>query len=1060
MDLVLAFFSFLSQAPVVVGSINLLTLFSFGREGTHFIAKKLRREQPPDELFWSLFLSSSFCTLRDVISRHEHLAHITRKIRNKKLERRIDLSPSDLSVLFKCVPRHEDKMIQSYFSFLFKQIVHGVAELEVLPREELNSILQQAQEEVWTNWQSCLRDAYLRCPSLGGYTHQKQQERLALLASGEAIPPPGSGADERFIQASAPRCLKQELLTPDGRSLLSARPDATPTDWWKSLSDLLDNGPVFLTGPGGMGKTSFLSSLYRAIAQGEPEAEFSCAFLLSLDALMREPAPEIHLGISPLADASQSVLLRKIAQLSDMPGQERGWKKVLLQKFPVFFEQPVLLMLDGLNEMSGQATQDKAYLRHQILSEIRCLSDRERYPNVRIVVTSRIDRENLLESQLSSLPGFRHVVLGGVELPSELHGFLSARKIPLSPTMVELLKRPMYCQAVKDMLHQGSLPSTQFQLLDQMYRRLCRQGQDNMSDKVRLPCLGYLTEYFVPILAYAHWREGKLDEDLIQRQYDCFLQWSPMILCGTRQNKFEFMDQLHPVTHHLNLIVRYLCETMQLLFWEDGSFSFCHQDYRDFLVARYFLQRMEFMRRKPDCPLWQDTNVVNTLRLNTYSTGIMHLIYQAVSFSLPPSQGEDAPFVQKFYWDVDWKKTGFLPGHALWYTTAYQLVDLRGLEDVAYGGADLSGDALRIFAPLLSRVQQEEASLTETIHLSGRLLQNLIEVLMKCCELFRSRKDYRQARAITRAARHILSYNPDRLSMGNVVDYNESKVIFTQFLENGTDDELGTALEQLAHSVAHGAPFRYACNTLAMLLVSPHPKIRSHPAFLAFRQEFLRGQAPGVCAFRLYHAALFDPRKEGEDWQPRIYSLRQMLYLLSDHRVRVTGLTAARLEFFSPQDLQNLDLDCIHAPLWDSPFPPMENILLIRRFLAEIRDIETENTRWKHYMQGLSALYDRPPHIADAKRELAKAGKRDVRARLLLAFLDRDPEKLHLYYQRLRPERRVLPKDIGGYCVREYYTRDIARFCHALRTEALRRKYGRRQSDKLWPGYMAEENSP
>lgn len=1060
MDLVTAFFSFLSQAPVVVGSINLLIFFSFGKEGTLFIAKKLRKEQPPDELFWSLFLSSSFFTLRDVISRHDHLSHITKKIRKKNLECQINLSPSDLSVLFECVPRHEDKMIQNYFSFLFKQIVHGLAELEVLPREELNGILQQAQEEIWANWQSCLRDACQRHPSLSVYTHQKTLERLALLPAGEAIPPPESGADTRFIQTSTPRYLKQEILTPDGRSLLSARPGSTPMDWWKSLFDLLDKGPLFLTGPGGMGKTSFLNALYHAIAQGEPEAEFSCALLLSLDALMQMPTPEIHLGISPLADASQSILLRKIARLTDMPGQERGWKKVFLQKFPVFFEQPVLLMLDGLNEMSGQATQDKAHLRHQILSEIKCLSNKEHYPNVRIVVTSRIDRENLLNAQLSSLPGFRHVVLGDVELPPEINAFLLPGKIPLSSTMRELLKRPMYCWAVKDMLHHSFLPSTQFQLLDQMYRRLCRQGEDNMFDKVRLPCLRYLTEYFVPILAYAHWREGKLDEDLIQRQYDHFLQWSPMILRNTNQNKFDFDEQLSPVTHNLNLIVKYLSETMQLLFWEGESFSFCHQDYRDFLVAKYFLQRMEFMRQKPDYPLWQDNNVVNTLRLNTYSTGIMHLIYQAVSFSLPPDEGEDSPFVQKFYWDVDWKKAGFLPGHALWYTTAYQLVDMRGLEHVPYGGNDLSTDALRIFAPLLSHVQQEEASSTETIHLSGRLLQNLIEVLMKCCELCRSRKDYLQARAITRAARHILSYNLDELSMGNVVDYNESKVIFTQFLESGTDDELGTALEQLAHSVVHGAPFRYACNTLAMLLVSPHPKIRSHPAFLSFRQEFLQGQSPEVCAFRLYHAALFDPRKEGEDWQPRIYSLRQMLYLLSDHKVHATGLTAARLQSFSPHDLQNLDLGCIHAPLWNSPLPPMENILLIRRFLTEIRDIEMENTKWKHYMQGLIALYNQPPHIAEAKRELKKAGKQDVRAQMLLAFLNKDLGKLHLCYQRLRPNHRTMPKDIGGYCVWRYYNQDIARFYYALREVALCQKYGRRQSDKLCLRYISREKYP
>lgn len=1039
MDLVLAFFSFLAQQPVLLGSINLLTLLSFGRDGTLFLAKILRREPAPDELFWSLFLGSGYHTLCAVLTEQGHISSIRAKLMKKKLTCQTTLSTDNLTTLFQCAPSKKEEIIRNYFSFFVKQIVQGLADLEILSPKELNSILQEAQEKVWTNWQSSLRNAYRCHPSLRGYVQEKKQEQVALLITGETIPLPVSGADTRFMHLSAPYYLKQEISTPDGQSWLAARPGGEPLDWWKSLFDQLDKGPLFLTGPGGMGKTSFLSALYQTIAQGELETKFSCALLLSLDTLMREPAPEIHRDIDPLADATQSVLLRRIARVTDTSGQEKGWKKVFLQKYPILFDQPVLLMLDGLNEMNGQAVQQNRDLYDQILKEINCLSNKEHYPNVRIVVTSRIDRENLLKSQLSCLPGFQHMVLGGVELPSELRTFLLEHsRITLSPTMYELLKRPMYCWAVKDMLDDGVLPSTQFQLLDQMYRRLCRQGENNMADQAQLPCLRYLMEYFVPILAYADWRGAPLKRNLIQDQYDNFLQWIPIIAHDNHTDDLNIKDQLRPIIQNPNLIARYLSETMQLLFSEDQDFSFCHQDYRDFLVAKYFLQRMKYMRQEPDSPLWLEEEFVNTLRLNTYNTSIMHLLYQAVSFSLPPNEGEHSRFVQQFRWDVDWKKTGLLAGHVLWYTTAYQLVDMRGLEDVPYGGKDLSTDALHIFGPLLSYVDFNTQLLPSTIHLSGRLLQNLIEVLMKCCELFRSQKNYQKARAITDAARHILSYNSDKFSMGNVVDYNESKVIFTQFLEHSTDDELGTALELLAHSTAdHNAPLRYACNTLAMLLVSPHPKIRSHPVFLNFRQEYLQGRCPEVCAFWLYYDALFDSRKEDEDWQPRIYSLRQLLYLLSDYKVCVSSQIANHLENCSIEELKNLNRNCITPPHAGSPHLPIENILFIRRFLSEIQHVEGPNTQWKHYMKGLSALYYLPPDITGAKEELTKVGEKDVRAQMLLAFLDNDLEKLKQCYQSLRPIQHTFPEDIGKYCVWAYYGRDITKIYHDLLTQAL-----------------------
>ncbi len=113
-------------------------------------------------------------------------------------------------------------------------------------------------------------------------------------------------------------------------------------------------------------------------------------------------------------------------------------------------------------------------------------------------------------------------------------------------------------------------------------------------------------------------------------------------------------------------------------------------------------------------------------------------------------------------------------------------------------------------------------------------------------------------------------------------------------MTHGQDDKLDNALGKLGHSALEGLPFRFACNTLGMLLVSPHPAIREHPKFIAFRQklqELLQDEALEVCAFWLCYTAVFDPRREGEDWLPRMYGLRQMLYLLGDNRVQVVGIS-------------------------------------------------------------------------------------------------------------------------------------------------------------------------
>ena len=908
------------------------------------------------------------------------------------------------------------------------------------------------------NWTVALRETYQKYPNFRDVAIQQQFGQLELLIDGEAMPCPTCGADAHF---SAPAFCNQDhkavpyleqniqpfgIKKPEPEDLFPARPAAPIYDWWQKLADQLQKKPLFLTGPGGMGKTTFLKFLYDSIKSRDVNLPFSCAFLLSLDTLMREPENGLHLDIDPLYNAEDSILLRRIACLAGAPQIPGGWKNIFTHEYCFYPDRPVLLMLDGLNEMRGQAVQQKLRRYHRILDEISSLSNRANYPNICIVVTSRIDRDNLLQDQKESLKSdFEHMCLGGVQLSEEIEdaiGQYGARR----ETMRNFLERPMYYRAAQELLQRENLPTTQFQLINIMYDRLCEQGEANIADETAIPGIRYIMKYLVPIMAYLDWRGQSRTQGFISSSFQEFKCWIPMIAHENGTYDENILDQINELKRNPNTIAKYLSETAQLIAHENRTnnednleqskensvnnwgFS-CHQDYRDFLVAKYFLQRKKYMWERPDDPQWQEADTLHSLSLNTYGTDIMHLIYQAVGFSEPPQAGEDSNFVREFYRDIDFSQQGGIyPGHILWYTTVYQLVDMCGLERISYGGENLAEDALRIFRPILEYVRNEEQWHRNTLYVTGRILQNLIEILMKCCEIYRDRREYQRAREIVRAASYIVNQNSDGSSpMKNVVDFNDAKITLTDFLNRGNsgDLNLSEALKKLEGSAWQGVPFRYACNTLAMLLVSPHPAISEQPEFLAFRQELLQGEAPVVCAFWLYYAAVFDPRKEGEDWLPRMYSLRQMLNLLGDHKVQIVGIPEDRLKYIPLHRLKDLGRNCIVVPDQACPIPSKENLILIERFLHEIEGFTGNKANWKYYLQGLIAWQEVEPDINKAIAALQQANQRDARAQLLLAFLEKRYDDLDSLHQALRPEHDNLPEDIGGYSVGPYYPRDI-----------------------------------
>lgn len=1027
----------IAGSPIIIGTLNIAGLTGIG---TNFISK-LRKDLPPEEIFWRLFFNVGYGTLVEAAQEKGFFQTICVKVQEKGIRKsEISLNPEDLNDIFRHAPCNNEKVIYGYFDYFFNEVRRGLknSKFKVLDVGEVDELICNAKEKVMTNWIPQLRKTCIKCPQLGNYMNEKELNRVGLMITGEGMPMPVCGADAHYSQNlkhdQQQAYLAQSILISNEEHPLPARPMEWPGNWWDRLSMQLEQAPLFLTGPGGMGKTTFLKFLYNAIKTSngdDVEIPFSCAFLLSLDTLMRQENKNIEWDVPVLERASDSILLQRIALLAGSKRQTEGWKCVFEHDTNILFVRPALLLLDGFNEMRGLRTFQREKLYNRILQEIGTLSNLQQFANLRIIVTSRIDRENLLEDQMKELVGFQHAELCGIHLPPEAEA-AAQRYETRHQEIRTLLERPMYYLAVFDTDEEIGRFSTQFELLEIMYNRLCQQGTANLGVELSKAPYQYIMKYLMPIIAYNDWKGQIQLAERANEVIDQLKSWIPMIVADAIVHVAEIADQLNDISQSPNMAIKYLEEAIQMLYLEDGQFHFRHQDYRDYLAAKYFLQRLDHMKREPYAEQWTQKSVIDSLSLNTYSTDIIRLIYQAVSFT---DSERPRKYIERFQIE-NWAFAydDIPPGYILWYTIAYQLCDMRGLEGVKYAGTNLSEDTLEIMKPLLQCVERE----VKPERPPDLLLQNLIETLMKCCELYRAKKDYQQARKVVQAARYFLEEDTEiSVLMRNVVEYNDFRLDMAEFLAGNQEIALDEALTKLEHSACQGTPFRYACNTLGMLLVSPHPAIKELPEFIQFRDEILCGQAPEVQAFWLHYAAVFDPRKKGEDWLPRMYSLRQMLYLLAENKVAVNDMS---IDVLRQIDLHKLKEWCsahVVIPNTDQSLPESNNCILIKRFLDEVEGIPEEQKDWMRYLQALVdwQLEENGTHedrVGKAIASLKKADQNDVRAQLLLAFLQGKNQELLPLYERHQPQGGNLPTDIGGYSVSTYYSRDIGRVYNTL----------------------------
>lgn len=1049
---------------LVTGFLNLVGLCSAGKSFTEIVGKITKEKQGNDvfyNMLWAAFFHAAYETITEKAA--NCLDFIKLCLNQSDIESDIKGELDDLFFeQYFALPLHKQtEGIYQCYKKLFTDICNTIMERNLLPAEHLDSIFQNEDLErnACNKWDFLLVKMEKDNQDFRIWIDNLRQQNLSEQMANLYVPSV-FGADKHLLK----REVKGEYWTQNikiGNHFIPARPDALSAGkhekWWIDLKNYLSDHVLILIGPGGMGKSAFLAYLYRTVERGWIGNPFGGAFLISLDTLISNYKQALNPDGLPLSDPIRSILLCHMASRSGDANSSKAWNNILSKGTRQTLNKPILLLLDGLNEVQDKKTY-RTDTYNQIVSEISALADKSKYPNVCLVITSRIEVKSEIsecqikkqvENQLSELnftkeTKWQTAVLEGISEPLLFD-------VPIGEEMKALLQRPMYYTHFKEraMDKDSKPPTTQYEALSIMYGALSEQSRHNTDDDQAQKIRECIWKICLPVLAYYQWAGTEDAEHLCEKSATELTEKCSLQLI---KSQFELSDPFYEKALALarrasSYAYEFLRYQEQLLIYDEEkkTYIFSHQDYRDYLVAEYFLQRLKFVGRHfRNClPTSAEGNAgwINNLRLNTYGKGILQLIYQALSFE--KNGTNSTKYVEYFSIHRSLDVLDITPASIIWFTAAYQLSDMCGLVNVKYPEASLYKDTLTVLEPLVSYACYETQNYQDPVlpQLNSLLKFHLIEILMKSCELYRRLGDFQKAIEITRAARYICGQQTD--PMISVIDFNIAKVHLYDLMENGRTDNLLDALNTL-HRCAFWTdgipPHRFSCTTLGMIIVSPHPKLDDCTEYHNFLEKISHQRHPLVTAFWAYYNAIFDARKKGEGWLPRLYAMRQFLMLLAENKVQVKGhdgLNLNSLNIYNLTKEPQKSKISVSIPESLSPIPSKGNLCVIRRFLEEAEEFDRP---WKYYLNGL-IFYILDGRKDDSYQQFKKAAERsngnDFKSRLWLAYLSGDTTKLEKVYGEgcQKMENSNLKVEITSYHASRYYERDVGRLFEALKNQ-------------------------
>lgn len=1054
--------------------LNLISVTALGKSATEWLISNCKEKDTPQEVFLSILIGTACDTLS---TRFKNIG-LLKKLQFDKNKKKLAAGYEESEVFdYFSKPIHlRNENLEEFYQNLFaswEQIIR-IQELVNCSEEDLRIIFNDIAKDAVQLWNTNLQNACEKNDRLNIFVTRQNEERFSLdhsiisMQIGEILKilenyqerqenthidgTAYESADVHLLKQGVEEKYWEQELRISENDYISARPLSEDNGWWGKLYDILSNAPMLLVGPGGMGKTAFLAYLYQSIKHKNQNCPFQDVFLFSLDTLYSTCDMLGDPGASPLTSAENSPLLQYITRRT----KEEYAQHILAavkQQVSTEDRRPLLLILDGLSEMQLRK-QRKPELYYQIINEITAISKKEEYPNIRLIVSSRAETKEEREIQAGSLPEwFQTIRLCGI------HEAI-VQELPLKPQIQKLLDRPMYYKHIKKCLEEGQAPTTQYHLLKEMYSAISKQMVENLPKGERPHYYEYILKFLLPNLAYHEWMwiDHKITLEVAKECCEEMVTDWPRLISyhinkGT-QTKRKYDDIINDIRYYLKdteKIMDYLVEQNQIILLENGDYVFRHQDYRDFLVAEYFIQRIEFLRENLNSRCWENEKVIRSMRLNTYGKDIMKLIYQAVDF--------ENSFVP--YFDIhsarQLESSDISSGCVLWYTTPYQLSDMSRVIGITYDKERLGKDTLYILNKLTEYACRESTRhqrpgrpvpARPLLAIHGQLKQNLIEILVKTCELILGERDYDTALKITQAANYICRRTENGVDtdpMASAIDYYIVKIYLAEFAFNGEAENLPEAFS-LLYRCAIGnenlPPYRYACITMGMMLASPHPKLKGQHTFQQFMDQISNDfeESRFVTAFWMYYNALFDQRKKGEAWVIRLYPLKQMLFLLAENKVQFSP------DVYNPEQIDSLNVETL-SELCDNPIvcdelcgavPEKNNLRLINRFLKEIENI---NEPWTCYLKGLVCFIlneDTEQARQCFQRAVQNSLSKDtiyIRAQMWLALIDGDQKSLDDWHRagKTQAEKMSEPSSVTSFSIHTYYERDVTELYNELR---------------------------
>lgn len=576
--------------------------------------------------------------------------------------------------------------------------------------------------------------------------------------------------------------------------------------------------PLMLVyGPGGQGKSHFLASV--KYLHGRTENPFDAVITV----------PLVNLTVSEVTSKTSSKNLLGEYIAAQYPG--------------VTLTDPgkrYLILLDGVNEYITSKNRRAVEVVTGCLSRMFKKIAAGKTPWLSVVVTTR-EIDSVLDI-FDISPGFRILALSGTteEELSKLEASCAEKDIPFTTTQLAALSEiPLFAVMLRELIKTDRLSEIgdKYHLLDKVYRVRAEQrlSVDGIAGEYNRGYYLYFYYVILPFFAYRIVVTKNTDSTYFFSNHDIdallrSLQKDGLdrILFGSFLKKYAYIDTELPDIDPLKL-ERYLVnEEDHIVKWDGKGYRFEHEEWRDYLVAKYLITCVGLLHEKYNV---ESAQWIKTLDIDfNVGTNVAELILQSVKMFSDPEENDAAAAE---YFHVQGPIYRYLEGAIRLLHTAFCFNEYLNVR-LTMGENDECETLHRIFAPLTEYLA-ENTDDDEYICGDGLLSRCVCEILSKEAEFSRRRKDYEELDRIIGLAKRFDSDSDIILQQEaklylcyfQSLLYHEENITVPESLRGLSAEELYEKGYRLLEKLVDRG-FYLSANTLGILQTTPAPVLVYH----------------------------------------------------------------------------------------------------------------------------------------------------------------------------------------------------------------------------------------